>query len=182
MSRKRSRDGSLTGGTGDVNPQWMSFSEVQTGNDTATGGSVQPPVSLSTGEKLAMEILKIALLYENQRSETAGANTANFWLSTKNFGTTYPALGLGDATVLLSNAYGGVSDSAVGFALVPGTVFFDYTDGDGHGVLVGNQNLYWGITSSSTGQANRFSVKILYRAKRISDSELLGIVLQSNQN
>jgi len=179
-SRKRRRaDGSLTGGTGDVNPQWMSFHTAQSANDTGTGGSVQPPVSLSTGENLAMEILRI---YVRGPSPGTQANEGvTWWLSTKNFGATAPALGLGDATTVMldgftSNLLTSGSQSA-NFVRM-----YDMTDGDGHGVLVGNQNLYWGINSFSTANTNTVDWKILYRAKRISDSELLGIVLQSNQN
>lgn len=183
MSKRRALDGSLSGGTGDVNPQWMSFSEVQTGTDTATGGSIQPPVSLSTGTNLVMEMLRIFVKVENLASIGNGnAYSINFWLSTKNFGSTYPTLGLGDATVLCATAWVGAFDTAAGFADVQGEKQFDISDGAGHGVLVGNQNLYWGITSSTSGVAVRISCKVLYRAKKISQSELLGIVLQSNQN
>jgi len=176
---KRARG--LTGGTGDINPQWMSFSEVQTGNDTATSGAIQPPVSLSTGENLVMEILRIYIEWENPLITSGTTTTLNFWVSTKNFGTTAPTLGLGDATVvILSRLYGLFTTSGIVAYQQPQQ--YDMTDGAGHGVLVGNQNLYWGITSAGTSQANRVSVKVLYRAKRISQSELLGIVLQSNQN
>lgn len=179
-SRKRVRgDGSLTGGTGDVNPQWMSSSLTQATADTAATGSIQPPVSLSTGENLAMEILKV-MLEEVLPVQGVTSNVA-FTLATKNFGTTQPALGIGDATVIARYARY-TSFTTSGEATVNPIVMYDYTDGDGHGVLVGNQNLYWTLTSTGTSQANRVNLKILYRAKRISDSELLGIVLQSNQN
>lgn len=169
----------MTGGTGDVNPQWMSFTAVQSGTDTATSGSVQPPVSLSTGENLAMEVLKI--MYQEAAPAISATGNIILTLSTKNFGTTQPTLGLGDATVIGMYQRGtGLVTS--GLNTYSGIVLFDLSDGAGHGVLIGNQNLYWTLTSATTSQTNRVNVKILYRAKRISDSELLGIVLQSNQN
>ena len=126
-----------------------------------------------------MEVLRI------QYEWTNGVPNANcsqiFTLSTKNFGTTQPTLGLGDATVI--GRFLLVNDlTTSGMASTTMPYQQDLTDGDGHGVLVGNQNLYWTLTSQGTSQANRIGVKMLYRAKRISDSELLGIVLQSNQN
>jgi len=177
---KRRRDGSLTGGTGDVNPQWMSFSVKQTGADTDTGGAIQPPVSLSTGENLAMEILRVYVA--THTPIPAGATwLTNFWLSTKNFGTTFPALGIGDATVIVDWLQD-YSFTTSGASYLQREREYPFDDGAGHGVLVGNQNLYWGIHSVATGNTVQMDVKILYRAKRISDSELLGIVLQSNQN
>ena len=163
-----------------MNPQWMSFSEVQTGNDTATGGSVQPPVSLSTGTNLAMEILKIVLSIPNPPA-AGTASQVTFWLSTKNFGTTAPTLGMGDSTVIIQDSWTNTLATS-GATIRNQLTAYDFSDGAGHGVLVGNQNLYWGIVSATTSAANRVGCKILYRAKRISDSELLGIVLQSNQN
>lgn len=179
MKRRRT-DGSLTGGTGDVNPQFMSFSVVETGNDTASGGAIQPPVSLSTGENLAMEILKIFVEIPNIASGSQ-VSVAKWWLSMKNFGTTAPTLGLGDATVIMEDGFVEAFLTS-GTAFRNNTVEYDLSDGAGHGMLVGNQNLYWGITSTGTGVPLRVNWKVLYRAKRISDSELLGIVLQSNQN
>lgn len=177
--KKRKGGASLTGGTGDVNPQFMSFSAVQTGADTATSGSIQPPVSLSTGQNLAMEILKVFM--ENTTINLNAAGNFFFTLSTKNFGTTQPTLGFGDATVIARyNVYAGFTTSGASAIIQPYEV--DLTDGAGHGLLVGNQNLYWTLTSTTTGNTNRVNCKILYRAKRISDGELLGIVLQSNQN
>lgn len=176
---KRKRSGGLTGGTGDTNPQFMSFSVVQTGNDAASSGSVQPPVSLSTGEKMAMEVLSVFV--EDAQSPVNAASTLVFTLATKNFSTTQPTLGIGDATVLTHYIRGSAFTTS-GSQLMISPVQYRYDDGAGHGVLVGNQNLYWTLTSTSTSATNRINVKILYRAKRISDGEMLGIVLQSNQN
>ena len=178
MSKRSRGGGSLTGGTGDVNPQFMSFHTVQTGNDAATGGSVQPPVSLSTGERLAMEILRV---WVETGAPPNASSSLTFWLSTKNFGTTGPVLGLGDATVLVHDGWNSTFTTS-GVNLLRDVVQYDLTDGAGHGVLVGNQNLYWGINSVTTTATQAVNWKILYRAKKISQSELLGIVLQSNQN
>lgn len=93
--RGRGRGGDqLTGGSGDVNPQFLSFSVAQTGNDAATSGSVSMPFSLSSDQNTeCMEILKIT--YENITPNGGVSNGLVATLSNKNFGTTQPALGLG---------------------------------------------------------------------------------------
>lgn len=64
---KRARE-SLTGGTGDVNPQFWSTSVVQSGNDTTTTLSTSAPpgigISMAGGRVLAMELLKAWLVFE----------------------------------------------------------------------------------------------------------------------
>ncbi len=128
-----------------------------------------------------MEVLKILIDQAGDNIALTPSNTVRFWLSTKNFGVTRPTLGLGDATVLATyNRSTQVTTSGIASVQLP--IEMNYSDDAGHGMLIGNQNLYWGIASTATGVANRIDVKVLYRAKRISDSELLGIVLQSNQN
>lgn len=49
----------LTGGTGDVNPQFLSWNIVQTGNDATTTLSVRLPVQRlpSSGKAMVLEVL-----------------------------------------------------------------------------------------------------------------------------
>lgn len=129
---------------------------------------------------MAMEVLGV--LIENPTASVNGAvYSINFSLATKNFGTTQPTLGIGDATVLAMYRESQTFTTS-GMTMRQSPVWYPSQDGAGHGVLVGNQNLYWVLTSVTTSATNRINVKVLYRAKKISDSELLGIVLQSNQN
>lgn len=88
MPGKRKR----SSGVRDVNPQFMSFSVVQTGNDAATGGSIQPPVSLAaSGDNIVMEIFRI--WFQNTNPAGTPSNGVQLTLSSKNFGTTTPTLG-----------------------------------------------------------------------------------------
>ena len=89
--------------------------------------------------------------------------------------------GLGDATVLARYTQSTWLATS-GAWIHDDNVWYDYTDGAGHGILYGNQFIYWTLTSASTSTTNRISVKIMYRIKRVRQSELLGLVLQSNQN
>lgn len=78
--RYGSKGGGLTGGTGDVNPQWFNLNDVTEGTAnyiTATGRSVvstvpvQQSVMMKAGKTLVMEILGV------QFSKTAGTSAKN---------------------------------------------------------------------------------------------------------
>lgn len=57
----------------------------------------------------------------------------------------------------------------------------DFTDNAGHGILLAANNLFFQVSSTNTGAANTVRIKLLYREKYITQTELLGLVLQSNQ-
>ena len=69
---------------------------------------------------------------------------------------------------------------ASSIVLNPRLYVHDLTDGAGHGVLVGTDNIYLQIVSVTTGSANTINCKILYRWKDVSTTEYVGIV-QSQQ-
>lgn len=199
---KRRRGDTLTGGTRDFNPQYFSTSVTQSANDTTTTAAISTPpgIGLSVaGRPLAMEILKLLISFDNgtgpwqisSASYAPGATTAaiphvDLFLSSKNFGTTVPALGNGDATVFgyARRALHLYESSAVGYTATIDSdpIEIDLSDGAGHGVLYANQNIYAQISSGGTGGTNTARIKMLYREKYITEEELLGLVLQSNQN
>lgn len=206
MPRRPRRDvGGLSGGTGDLNPQWFSTSAVESANDTTTTTAVSTPpgIGLSqSGKPLAMEILKVMVNFEQNNSPgktwdgtaatyAPGATSENMSdvrliISSKNFGTTYPALSMGDATVVAFlreslRIYESTAASTLA-TIDEGPLVLDMTDGAGHGVLYANQNMYLQVSSTVTNNIIAARVKILYREKYISQAELLGLVLQSNQN
>lgn len=185
-------------GTGDVRPQFFSTTVTQSAADTTTTQSVSSPPGIGialTGrnEALAMEILKVYFDFDaidTTFANSAGANGSfdfrrAVYLSNKNFGTTEPALRSGDATVFawyqlhsfqFENTVASLSwVDKEGYCL-------DLTDSAGHGLLYANQNIYIQLVSSTTGHANVCRIKILYREVKINEAELLGLVLQSNQN
>lgn len=200
--RRRNADGSLTGGTGDVNPQFYSTSVTESANDTTTTLAVQSPpgIGLSTsGKPLAMELLRVWVEFEagtapfspTSAEFAPGATTAsNAYVrvigSSKNFSTTYPSLSMGDATVFFyarKNLIIYESTAASTLAVSDDGPFqIDLTDGAGHGILYANQNIYLQVSSASTGGTIIARLKFLYREKYITEAELLGLVLQSNQN
>lgn len=95
MSRKRVKTDTLTGGTGDVNPQYITFGGQQTAADTNTiytlpvpiQGITNPAVGSNSSIVPVMEVLKIIARLGGVNI-TAGSNTTedvSFW--TANPGT-----------------------------------------------------------------------------------------------
>ena len=182
---KRGRE-SLTGGTGDVSPQFMTFGGTQTAADTTTTVTQQVPIQrLPTGQRAqVMEVLKILWLPGNTAAAASVGEASDYiqgFLSTSSFGTT--ATSWQEPRV-----FGGVSLFSR-FAFTAGGTYYvglsgiveqDLTDGAGHGVLIATDNIFLQIVSGNTGAANVIAVKILYRWKNVSLQEYIGIV-QSQQ-
>lgn len=179
---------SLTGGTGDVNPQWYTTRQTQTGTDvTSTFAFPLPPgmgLTMGQGGKAtAMEILKVQFFFPTGTTTTTGSPNINMALSNKNWGTTAPSQGTADATIVAvaSKTWQFVGTTAA-FQVQYDPFVVDLTDNAGHGILYGSQYIYLTIWSNGTGSANTVSVRVLYREKKISQTEMIGMVLQGTQN
>lgn len=171
----------------DVHPQWYSFTLTQTPADNAfaTMSVTMPPgTGIQNGSKaMVMEILKIII---NPETVPVTDNKhVDYFFSNKNFATTKPALLMGDATVF---AYTSLHSRHItsGGSIIQLPLEIDCTDKCGNGLLYANQTMYVGI-NNVTGAALTASpvgaqVKILWRARHINTNELVGMVLQSNQN
>lgn len=174
--KKRRYNSSLTGGSGDVNPQYFHMSASQSGADTTTTTAFPIPIQRlqNSGRAQVMEILKV-FWYIVNNAEVDSSLSA--FLTTKSSGTT--------ATNYSNvNMIDGITHQK--FLTTSGT-FDDYgvqihdlTDGAGHGLLCATDNIYFQITSASTGATNTVFAKILYRWKDVSVQEYVGIV-QSQQ-
>lgn len=193
MSRKRTASSygdQLTGGTRDVNPQFLSGRIATAVANTAVELTLGTPI-VRVGQDNAshatiMEILKIFVDLPTTDNETAAPNPhgSTFSISTTSSGAT-PAIvtldnprGLAFAQHVVRNAF-----TAAGSALldiVNDTVEIDLTDGAGHGVLVATDNLFVQFTTVGFNAVNAAAFKILYRFKRVSLVEYIGIV-QSQQ-
>jgi len=175
---KRSRvSSSLTGGTGDVNPQWLKATVLQTGADTTTTATIVLPVTrlASPANPTIIEVLKVYWILTNQ-AEVDSTQTGH--LSTKNFDTTAISGFIEPSDIDAVYWTDKITTSGQFANFQP--IEHDLTDGMGHGVLVATDNLYLQLASASTSAANRASVWILYRFKRVNVQEYIGIV-QSQQ-
>ena len=186
MSRKRGGDGSLTGGSGDVNPQYLNSLVTQTGADTFTQVTIPVPVPRFSqrGERATvMEVLQVTWNHSPFTSAAAGftVEAIRAALTTKSFAAA-PVLSEGTCFWMQEDVlYGAFTAAGSAFAVDPDKISTDQLDdGAGHGILVATDNIYLSLASAATAQANTAWIKILYRFKEVSLSEYIGIV-QSQQ-
>lgn len=173
---KRGRDSSLTGGTGDVNPQYLTTSATQSANDTTTTTQITLPIQrLPSGNRAqVMEVLKVFYFLD---STVATSISISIFLSTASFGTTttsYSEPRVFSACSLrrILTTSGSVEDV--------NPFVQDLTDGAGHGIIVATDSIYAQVSSSNTSAINTVRFKILYRWKDVPLSEYIGVV-QSQQ-
>lgn len=180
----------LTGGTNDVNPQYMKVRVTSSGTSAATTSVAVPiPVQrLATGGRAqVLEILKV--FYDVNITASAGTMQVfqyTFVLSSRSNGTTLPALGNADPyTVAFKND---VKVMPAGNALMSACDVLDLTDGAGHGVLFGMDNLYvcfqWaafttGTTTLAASSAPYLNLNIAYRWKNVGFQEYVGMITSS---
>lgn len=175
-------EGSLTGGTGDVSPQWLSFSGTQSAADTTTTVTQAIPVQRlpQGGRAQVLEVLKVVFSSTPLPASASAGETIdvlNAFLSTTSFGTTAttqsePRVFAYDS-ILNRSAF---TAAGTYMASLPQVRVWDCTDGAGHGILIATDNIYLQIASTTTGNANTEYVKILYRWKNVGLQEYIGLV------
>lgn len=184
---KRTRGSSLTGGTGDFNPQIYTITTLQSTADTeVTNGFPTPIPRFGTGGSTTspvMEILKVYFILDDitaqsaQTAVIAALSTASL-ANIDPGGTGLPYLF--DPRSFAFFSLDGIFSTAAGFALTSRIFEFNLTDGSGRGLLVATDNIFLNIFSTATGRQNAVTAKILYRLKNITLQEYVGIV-QSQQ-
>lgn len=167
---------SLTGGTGDVNPNWLKITVTQSAADTFTQSTNPIPIQrLRTGGKAqVMEILKI--YWEIISAIAEVDSVVSGFLTTKSY-TSSPTLTDGP---VIDHVKRNVAITTSGQIVVDNPIIHDLTDGAGHGMLIGTDNLYLSCGSSGTSLSNQITAMILYRWKNVGMQEYVGIV-QSQQ-
>lgn len=176
---KRGRGGgseSLTGGTADVNPQWMKIKVTQSGADTTTTQAQALPI-IRAREGVTPTIIEVLKVGFEPTSYPEVDSTIQLILTTKNFSTTTVAKDEPSAVAYIDFAY---KLTTSGEYAAYGPIFVDCTDGAGHGVLVATDNIYFQASSAGTSASNVGICWILYRFKRVGTLEYVGIV-QSQQ-
>lgn len=193
---KRGRTDALTGGSGDVNPQWMSGQLTLAGGDVTTQAQINLPVSRipdHKGKVMVIELLKFfvnmpPVPYSSIGTALTGTARLNSQCILSVGPTGLTSAGglkqLSDVTTLAS-----INDSRLAIFNSGGSLWaqatpdpqvFDCTDGAGHGVLVGADSIYVAATTANYVTAATFQYKILYRFKEVNLTEYIGIV-QSQQ-
>lgn len=194
----------MTGGTGDVNPQWMTI-----GITIPAPGNVQRivPVPIArlpehNGRAIVMEILKIFWDSGHQvlaATEAAGSSqrTAALLLSTNSSpfniasNADYNSVKVSGTLIDYYEdsqyaVWSGTSGNAGYSELFRDPTVHDLTDGQGHGVLVATDQMFLtGLCSTISNNANTTPLsgvcRILYRFKEIGLTEYIGIVQSQSQ-
>jgi len=179
MSKRSSS--SLTGGTGDVNPQWFNMTTSTIAADTYVQTLFPLPVQrlLQNNRSQVMEVLKI--FFQVDPSIGTAAAQTNFQklvqITTK---SQTAAVTLSEPTLVMNarfDSFNAFTATGTYAAFSPkNPVEYDLTDGCGHGLLVATDNLYIGYDTNNVGAVSTASCKILYRWKNVSETEYVGIV------
>lgn len=186
---RRSRIGKgLTGGTGDVNPQWLTVQNIL--NPTGTSGTVYTSAEtvlptnqlpIKQGYGLVMEVLRV---------EFSGISTAatigDGWrvLSVKNIATNTDARPNAPHVICACQMRPLLPAVVAGTLITPGLTeneVIDCTDSVGHGILVAAQKLYQSAyyQTTETGATRSLYCRVLYRWKYVGMTEYIGIVTSS---
>lgn len=183
---KRARGDPLTGGTGDVSPQWFSLSDLtlsaaNTFTEQSTGIPVQR-LSQKKGKSLVMEVLQVHFNQPDWDSNpAAGGNvaTASIELTTRSlnaFDSSNPSV-----IAYSQRAWRGAFTAAGSyFSTNTDPEIINTNDGAGHGILVATDNIFLSGNTTNFAGAAVFRCRIMYRWKEVSLEEYIGIV-QSQQ-
>ena len=167
---------SLTGGSGDVNPQWLKLQVVQTGADTFTQTQAALPIQRARTNNAKAQVIELLKVAWNPSNVSEVDSQVAGYLTTRSYST---AAALTDGP-LIAYWKREFKLTTSGTTAENYPVYQDLTDSCGHGILIGTDNIYMACASSSTGLTNTLTCWLLYRFKYIGSVELLGI-LQSQQ-
>lgn len=188
--RQATSSDTLTGGTRDVNPQYLHGAVTLSAANTTTTETLGTPIvrvgPQTDGQAIIMEVLKVyadmAVADLDNAAATQRASTLLF--STTSFGATAPAAGFAEPRVFaqiqhqVRNAFTAAGTGVLD--MLNDVQVFDCTDGAGHGILIATDNIFIQGSSANFTATLTIPFKILYRFKRVSLIEYIGIV-QSQQ-
>ena len=190
MAKRRRTNGSLTGGTHDINPQILTITWEQVAADSTQNTTVNNPVAkglfAQRNNATLMEILKVTIYAPNYPSPFTvgyGPQFRRCLLSVSPLTTAVYDASHQHVLVLFEDTIAGAftAGGSYGFGPVCNVYTQDLTDGVGHGILVGADQLHFQSRLYPVWEADaRWTVKILYRFKNVGLPEYIGIV-QSQQ-
>lgn len=165
----------LTGGTGDVNPQYLRYSVTESAANTFTQIEVQIPVlreMIGRGNmSQVIEVLGVEALIIGQDGAQASEQHHQCTLTTQ-----AAMLPLSDADSLFRMSTGTFVSTNGGFS-VDFVQSRNFTDQAGHGLIIATPSLFFSVQGVSETGALTVSGKILYRFKNISNREWMSQVL-----
>jgi len=165
----------ITGGTMDVNPQFLSAVVPMVTADIYAEAEIIIPVmrfGFTKGRAQVIEVLKI--FYEMPvMSVATPSDVARMQITTQSK----------DALVDYNNPdcifkrqrLNLENGTPAGFNVVDPFGMVDYTDGAGHGIIIAGTSLFLGLDTVGYSAGVNGRVKILYRFKNISLPEFVGL-------
>lgn len=192
MKRARTTKSQLTGGSGDVNPQYMvSTLDIAQGRTNGISGTPLPIPRLQqqNGKQLVMEFLQVDFCLSGAFSGASGI--PQNWDLTVAITTNPNQLPSNSAifqdpraiAIVAWNQY----SAAIGTpadVIVPWSIerikSVDLTDEAGHGILVATDTIYITGVTTVVGLGSIVDARIMYRFKEVGLAEYVGIV-QSQQ-
>lgn len=176
----------LTGGSGDVNPQYMGVQVQLSAVNVFTQATIQIPVNrlrVGRGRAWVTEILKIYVqlsLPEGAVAATEQSDTISWHVA---YLTQGGILNLANANCIMAGVRGDQHSWTAAGTYYVETSYpqeIDMTDGAGHGVLIAVDQLFLGAVSTGKVGLVVVDMKVLFRFKEVGIAEFIGIV-QSQQ-
>ena len=184
MAKRARVSDTLTGGTKDVNPQYLRGSITLSAANTVTQAIVGTPivrVGPATGNSaIIMELISLWVNFPALDLDAAAATNrgAQFSMSTSTSPTAITLLS--DASNLafmqhtVRNAFTAAGTGTLDSNDDPH--YWSFTDGAGHGILVATDNIFFQASTTGYNAAVAFEFKLSYRFKKVSLVEYIGIV------
>lgn len=183
---KRQRGDTLTGGTGDVNPQYLSGQIVLSGINIPTESVLATPIVRVGGQTgnqtIIMELIKLWVDFPSIDLDAAVpvGRIMQFSMSTTSSGATPAIMLISNSRCLAGLAHATRSGfTAAGTGMLENKsepAVWDFTDGAGHGILVATDSIFFQADTSNQVGLSQFEWKLMYRFKRVSLVEYIGIV------
>jgi len=173
---KRSRNDTLTGGTGDINLQYLDISVTESAANTFTQTTANIPVLRSfTGQRKyqCMELLRAQV--KIPLGSGATGDEMNWMLTT----TSKSAMlaNFTDPDIILLGAVGTIITTSGQYNPIL-MHNYDFSDGAGHGIILAGQQLFFSFIGTSQASAQSASVRLFYRFKNIGVDEFVGLAIQ----
>lgn len=167
--------GSLTGGTRDVNPQFLRGALTMTAADTYTELEIAIPVLRTTIAGQKAQVIEILGVYWHMTSgDGATASERIVTLATESRTALQRWGNTGTIFLIDVENHGAEAAGAWGENL---SGFMPLHDGAGHGIIAASPSLFLGMTTVSETAAQSCDVAIQYRFKNIALIEFIGLTI-----
>lgn len=155
----------------DKNPQFLYAAITESGTNTFTTSAVALPIPRLGTTRMVIEVLKVFAKLETL-PEMAAGDAVEYGIAFRAL-TAMPALDNPSAMVLFRQEAHLTTSGLIAFVY---PFVQDMTDGDGNGVLVASDQMHPFVQSTSQSAVMTAAFRVLYRFKRITSEEYIGIV------